>query len=367
MARLHAQSTSRRLLIVGLCLVASLVVATSLAWACAPAGGVTGATPKSGPAGTVTTVTGDGASGATSVEVRWQSADGPILASNVPISSTGLRSFSAQVTIPANATPGPKQLYVVQRDSEGKVVQTHQALFAPFEVTRVAISLAPASGLPGSSTTVTGTDFATVPITIRWGSPTAAVLADTHGPDFTTQVTIPAGAPGDHSIFAVPSINSSDRASAIFRITAPLLPVAPPLGGAADRVGPAITAAALASGNGTRAVSRRGVVRLFCGRFAEAGVSGVCGARSVRPLKVKVRASAEGSRSVVLRLRAKRFSASKGRPVMVRFRLSRSNLKMLKAAKKVRMRGTVDARDAKGNATKVPFGFTLKAPKSRSK
>ena len=49
----------------------------------------------------------------------------------------------------------------------------------------------------------------------------------------------------------------------------------------------------------------------------------------------------------------------------MKFRLGKSAMRMLRRAKKVRMRGTVAARDSKGNATPaVNFGFRLKPPKS---
>jgi len=124
-------------------------------------------------------------------------------------------------------------------------------------------------------------------------------------------------------------------------------------------VGPAIFGAALTSGNGTLTASRKGVVRVFCGRFAEPGVTGLCGARSVRQLKVS------RARLAILKLRSRRFAASPGSRVRLRFRLSKSAMKMLKGAKRARMRGTVEANDAKGNPTKVSFRFTLKAPKAR--
>jgi hypothetical protein len=59
------------------------------------------------------------------------------------------------------------------------------------------------------------------------------------------------------------------------------------------------------------------------------------------------------------------FRARAGARVVVRFRLSRTTLKRLSAARKVRMNGVVVARDARGNATTARFGFTLKAPASR--
>jgi hypothetical protein len=108
-------------------------------------------------------------------------------------------------------------------------------------------------------------------------------------------------------------------------------------------------------------VSRKGVVSLFCGSYAESGVTGECGAKSTRRLRVP-----KAARSAVLKLRAKTFQASAGKPVKVKFRLSRTSMRMLKKAKKVRMVGTVSARDAKGNPSPaVPFRFTLKAPRRK--
>lgn len=359
--RVCPKKPARRLVLIGLCTVTALVAAAGLAWACAPSGGVTGATPASGPAGTLTTVTGDGAAGAASVDIHWETKTGPMLRGNVPINGAGPNSiggFSAQVTIPASAGPGVHHLLVVQRRADGTEVVAPQSQVAIFEVTDPSLALTPAVGPSGTRTTVTGTAFATVTVKLRWDSPTGPELASTTGPSFSTQVTIPSAASGNHSIFAVPSINSADRASAVFRITAPLLEAVAPL----DNVGPAIAGASLTRENGTRTVSRKGEVRVFCGRFTEPGVAGVCSARSARALRIgKVKAS----RAVVLRLGAKRFRAQPGQRVTPKFRLSKSSLKLLKAAKKVRMRGTVEARDAKGNLTKAPFRFTLKAPTAR--
>ena len=157
-------------------------------------------------------------------------------------------------------------------------------------------------------------------------------------------------------------------ASAAFQVTATpppssLSPVSPLL---SDTQGPDIVGS-LAAANASRTVSRKGEFRLLCGTFMEPGVTGACSAESVRRL-VHVGATQGGGRtrrSVVLKVRGKRFEAQPGRRVLVKFRLSKSSLSMLKAARKVRMRGTVSARDARRNLTRETFRFTLKAPKPR--
>jgi Tol biopolymer transport system component len=133
-------------------------------------------------------------------------------------------------------------------------------------------------------------------------------------------------------------------------------PVAP--GPPVDTVGPALSARALTHANGTIRVGRDGRFRLFCGRFAEP-VAGRCGGASAR------RAGAGRRRARLLQLGMRAFRARAGAPAIVRFRLSRTSLKRLKAARKVRMNGTVVARDARGNATTARFGFTLRAPAGR--
>ena len=126
---------------------------------------------------------------------------------------------------------------------------------------------------------------------------------------------------------------------------APAAPATPPAQPVPDTAGPALAARALARANRAVRVSRSGRLRLFCGRFAEP-VTGACGGRSVRP---------------AMRLRTRSFTAPAGRRVMVRFRLSRGSLRRLSVRRKVRMRGTVIARDTLGNTTRVRFRFTLRA------
>jgi Tol biopolymer transport system component len=129
---------------------------------------------------------------------------------------------------------------------------------------------------------------------------------------------------------------------------------------AADTTGPALSGRALTLGNGVIRVSRRGRFRLFCGRYAEP-VTGRCGGRSVR----RVGAAQRAARLLLLGRRS--FTVQTGQRAVVRFRLSRRNLRALKKAKRIRMRGSVTARDALGNATKVSFRFTLRAPRARGR
>jgi len=84
-------------------------------------------------------------------------------------------------------------------------------------------------------------------------------------------------------------------------------------------------------------------------------VTGRCGATNSR-----TRVSGARFR----RLRAKPFRARPGVPAFVRLRLSKSNRRILRAAKRIRLRGSVVAHDALGNTTSAPFRFTLRAPKA---
>ena len=224
-----------------------------------------------------------------------------------------------------------------------------------------SISVNPTFGVAGSQATVTGADFPPGDPRITWNSPDGPVLAHPQGPDFTVRITIPNVPPGVYMIVA--GGNMSVSTARPFEVVAPppgpapkfsprqLLP--PP-----DTFGPTVFGAALTAANGTRRVSRNGEVTLVCGRFMESGVTGQCGARSANRLRAKT-----SGRRVMLRLRAKRFRADPGRPVRRRFRLTKSSLKLLKAARKVRMRGSVKATDALGNSTTTAFRFALKAPK----
>ena len=129
---------------------------------------------------------------------------------------------------------------------------------------------------------------------------------------------------------------------------APAAPSTPPAGptpsGTSDATGPILKARALARANRAVRVSRTGRLRLFCGRFAEP-VTVACGARG---------------------LATRTFTAAAGKRAIARFRLSGARLRRLMAARRLRMRAVVVARDAVGNATTVRFRITVVAPKRRS-
>jgi len=365
--REHLDSPARRLVLLGLCVLVPLVFAIGVAWACVPTARVA-ISKASGTAGAEVTMTGSGFPANTEkAEIRWETSGGAVL-KETPTFVSGAandeKAFTTTVAIPATAPPGAYQLVLVLYDAGGNVVAPGQAPAAVYQVTDPSLSLQPSSGRPGTRVTVNGAAFKSGEVKIRWGSPGGPELgsANTTGAAFTfsKQVTIPSGPTGSYQVFAVPFGDPADSASAPFRVTPPpaWLQVMPP-----DKTGPAILGSALTGGNRTLTVSRKREVRVFCGRFAEPGVTGFCGATSARRLKISRVGGA--ARSAALKLRPKRFLAEQGRPVRIRFRLSRSAMRMLKRAKKVRMRGTVDARDASGNLTKAPFRFTLKAPKAR--
>jgi Tol biopolymer transport system component len=134
-----------------------------------------------------------------------------------------------------------------------------------------------------------------------------------------------------------------------------LAPGTPP-GPGADTKGPALSGRSLTRGNGVIRVSRRGRFSLFCGRYAEP-VTGRCGGRSIR----RVVAAQRSRRPLLLGRRS--FTAQAGKRTVVRFRLSRRQLRALKREGRIRMRGSATARDALGNATTVSFRFALRAPR----
>ena len=350
----------RRLCLGAVSLLAPLVLALGVAWACVPSSSMT-VRADSGIPGTTVRVAANGFQPG-QIQIRWDSPTGPVLKE-----TTG-PPFEAEVQIPSDARPGLHYVVTTGRSpNDGSPLSST----AVFWVTSPSVAVQPASGLGGGTTSVSGSGFAPGDVELRWDSPAGPLIGTANGPSFSSTVRIPAGAAGAHRIFAVgrgPAGESADVSSAAFQVTAApprssLSPVSPLL---SDTQGPAIVGS-LAAANASRTVSRKGEFRLVCGKFMEAGVTGACSAKSLRRL-VQVRATRGGGktrRSVVLKVRSKRFAAQSGRSVLVKFRLSKSSLRMLKAAKRVGMRGTVTARDARENVTRETFRFTLKAPKRR--
>ena len=339
------------------CLLASLVVTVGVAWACSPSANIN-VEPRAALAGSAVTVEGTSFLRDRPVEIRWSSGEGdegPLLAT-----ARG-PDFSTDVTIP-DVPPGTYYVLATTRNEQGDVEGRAVAAFAVKSPPDIALQ--PESGRAGTQALVEARSFEPDgPVQIRWNSATGPLLASGSGPTFATEVTIPGVAPGPYTVLALGydhQGNVVDRAARAFQVTAPPAPppalsdvAGPPL---PDVAGPLLSSRALTRGNGTRTVSRRGYFRLFCGRFEESGVTGRCGARSSRAVRVR------GARFG--RLRAKPFRARLGGPTYVRLRLSKSNRRILRAANRIRMRGSVVARDALGNTTVASFRFTLRAARA---
>ena len=101
------------------------------------------------------------------------------------------------------------------------------------------LDLSPATGLPGSTVTVTGTGFAAGEVEIRWGSESGELLATATGPDFSVDVTVPPDAPpNSHPVVAVVREGSGvSTSNAPFQVTSPEMtapvettPATPPTG-----------------------------------------------------------------------------------------------------------------------------------------
>jgi len=347
------RSSLQRFWLVACCALAPLLVVASVAWACTPQATI-GVQPAAALSGSAVAVEGADFSSGGPVEIRWNSASGPLLAT-----ATG-PEFSADIRIP-DVPPGVYTVLAVGRDQQGNVVGYARTSFKVEPPPEIALQ--PDSGRAAAQVLVEGGEFERDdPVEIRWNSSTGPLLASASGPTFSTAVTIPNVSPGPYTVLALGYDDQgkvTGRAARAFQVTASPLPRPPLLDFVGsplpDLVGPSLSSRALTRGNGTRTVSRKGYVRLFCGRFKEPGVTGRCGATNSR-----TRVSGARFR----RLRAKPFRARPGVPAFVRLRLSKSNRRILRAAKRIRLRGSVVAHDALGNTTSAPFRFTLRAPKA---
>ena len=135
---------SRRVVVAVVGVLAVVLASVSVAWACVPQGSLSLA-PESGTAGSTVTAKASGFSAGSTVEIRWGSKTGPLLATG-----TGA-SFSTPITIPA-APPG---VHYVSAAMTGEH-RDHSATVAAFQIT------APGAPAPGGTTptggkTITGT------------------------------------------------------------------------------------------------------------------------------------------------------------------------------------------------------------------
>lgn len=209
----------------------------------------------------------------------------------------------------------------------------------------------------GSTITVHGSYFpadATITVSGSWGATTT--VRSSAGGGFVTQLAAPT-TPGNYSLaatrptggFAVASLTVVEAQPPVAGTPPP--PPPPTLMPAV--IGPRIVRSRPLAP--TVRVSRTGALELRCGRVEEYDVTGTCGA-------VSRAVTASGP---VLTLRAKQVRAQAGETMRVRFHLDRARLRQIRAAGRMRMRGTVVARGALGNTSTSTFAFTLKLARGR--
>jgi len=92
------------MLVASLGIVAAALSAASLAWACAPVGGLV-LSPDMGAAGTQVTATTSAFPAGETVELRWETLNGPMLGTVVGTGFGG-PPVAKQITIPPSASAG---------------------------------------------------------------------------------------------------------------------------------------------------------------------------------------------------------------------------------------------------------------------
>ncbi len=84
------------------------------------------------------------------------------------------------------------------------------------------VTLQPAFGPAGSPVTVQGLNFLQAPVEVRWNALDGVRLHATHGPNFSSTVTIPEERPGLYAVVVVsrrPDGSVADIAKAMFQVT----------------------------------------------------------------------------------------------------------------------------------------------------
>lgn len=109
----------RKLAVGGMTGVGTLVVVAATAWACVSGPAVSLSTINAKP-GQEVTLTGTNFRQSEAPVVRWDSLDGPVLATMAPPVS---RNISGTFTVPATATPGNHVVIVTQATASGELTQ----------------------------------------------------------------------------------------------------------------------------------------------------------------------------------------------------------------------------------------------------
>ena len=127
---------SRRILLGSIAAPAVVLAVVSLAWACVPQGAFN-VNPNKGPAGSQVAASGSNFPAGNTIEIRWGSRTGPILAT-----ATGPAFSNVPITIPASA---PQGIHFISASGTGEHAD-HSATDVSFEVTAQST---PPPGPPG--------------------------------------------------------------------------------------------------------------------------------------------------------------------------------------------------------------------------
>lgn len=130
--------SQRRIFIVSVGVLAVLLAAVSLAWACVPQGSFA-VSPSGGDPGAMVTARGSGFPRDETVEIRWESRTGPLLGTVQGPEFTGM-----SVQIPVSASPGVHYISASVAGEHG----THSAAATPFEVNGQPTGGDPGGGAP---------------------------------------------------------------------------------------------------------------------------------------------------------------------------------------------------------------------------
>ncbi|MEM2759964.1 MAG: IPT/TIG domain-containing protein [Nitrososphaerales archaeon] len=198
------------------------------------AAGVITLSPNNGISGTEVTVTGSNFTANTRVTIKFNTITVITFPSTIMTSSTG--SFIAKFDVPAGTSAGSHT--VIATDDLGKVGTGTFTIQGSGE----SVTLSPASGLVGTTVTVTGTNFvANTPVTIKLDGNAIATnpasVTTTSTGTFTATITIPSIAVGSHTVSVTVGTKTASATFTLTQSQGPSIVISPTTG----TVGSAIT------------------------------------------------------------------------------------------------------------------------------